>query len=694
MRQLRPLAYFVRQAWRQLVRDRSLTVTAVLANLATFFVSALFLLIAWNLHAGLESIRAQREVQVFLDRTLDEASWKELGEKLRGMYGVAEVALVTPEEAMEEFETEFGESGLVAALGENPLPPTYRLGLDPDHRSPEAIDAIAQRAGALAGVEEVRYGGRGIAGVEARVRTFATVTTIIGLLAAISAAMIIANTSRLTILARKELVLVLRQIGARDGFIRVPFLLEGMLQGVAAGVGALGMLWLVHWLVATRVAGVVFFSGPLTLTFVGFAAVLGGAGAFAATLEPLRARWQRRAALVALLLVGLAHAASAQRAEETEVELDRGRRELQMLTEEIKRTERRVASLRTREAEVTTTLVEIDKGIQKAGELAVAYDRQSVTLEADIARRVTTLADTQQALEDTRRRLLAHIDRVYRRGKPAYLAVVMGAEDFGGVLRRVRYVGSVLAAERALVEEYNTRKARAAEELGQLQARRTEFRSLKTDQEREQERLQRLRRERGLVLAATRDEREAGEEAITELQANAARLQEVIARLERERAAQEDRERRGTADALGPRATFVPTRPFAGLEGRLAWPLRGEILSSFGTVKHPRYGTSTFSPGIDVRAREGEEVVAVAEGQVEFVDWVKGYGKTVILSHGEGFYSLYAHASRVLVRAGDRVSAGTPIALAGSTDSLHGTCLHFELRKGGRAVDPLGWLGK
>jgi len=116
---LEPYLYFTRQAWLQLIRDRSLTSTAILANLATLFVSALFLLIAFNLHAALDSIRSQREVQVFLESSaLDR--WQAIGVELAEIDGVEEAAFISPDDAMVELERDFGESGLIQALGENP----------------------------------------------------------------------------------------------------------------------------------------------------------------------------------------------------------------------------------------------------------------------------------------------------------------------------------------------------------------------------------------------------------------------------------------------------------------------------------------------------------------------------------------------------------------------------------------------
>jgi septal ring factor EnvC (AmiA/AmiB activator) len=172
-----------------------------------------------------------------------------------------------------------------------------------------------------------------------------------------------------------------------------------------------------------------------------------------------------------------------------------------------------------------------------------------------------------------------------------------------------------------------------------------------------------------------------------------ASAKELEALLERLDAARREALARAEADrGDGTREVFVPSASLESLRGRLPWPVEGDVLTTFGRSRHPRYGTSTYNSGVDIGARRGEGIRAVAAGQVEFVDWVPGYGKTVILSHGGGYYSLYAHASQVLVRVGDHIDAGSTIARVGDTDSLHGDCLHFELRRGGQAIDPIPWL--
>jgi septal ring factor EnvC (AmiA/AmiB activator) len=100
----------------------------------------------------------------------------------------------------------------------------------------------------------------------------------------------------------------------------------------------------------------------------------------------------------------------------------------------------------------------------------------------------------------------------------------------------------------------------------------------------------------------------------------------------------------------------------------------------------------TFNRGIEIAAAQGKDIVAVAEGAVIYADWFKGYGRLIIVDHGSGYFTLYAHASDILVKAGEAVRGGHVIGKVGDSGSLEGPQLYFELRHKGKPQDPLAWL--
>ena len=118
----------------------------------------------------------------------------------------------------------------------------------------------------------------------------------------------------------------------------------------------------------------------------------------------------------------------------------------------------------------------------------------------------------------------------------------------------------------------------------------------------------------------------------------------------------------------------------------------GEVITGFGRQQHPKYKTITVSNGIDLKAAEGTPVRSAGAGVVDLVQWLPGYGQTVIVNHGRAYYTVYGHLGSVVVRPGDPVEAGQNLGTVGDTGSLKGDCLHFEIRSGGVAEDPTRWL--
>jgi septal ring factor EnvC (AmiA/AmiB activator) len=152
-----------------------------------------------------------------------------------------------------------------------------------------------------------------------------------------------------------------------------------------------------------------------------------------------------------------------------------------------------------------------------------------------------------------------------------------------------------------------------------------------------------------------------------------------------------DLETRRRAMAMRP-----PTSPAVprGIKGALPWPADGKVVSFFGRQKHPTFNTYVQRKGIEIRTAEGSFIHAVMPGAVVYADWLKGYGLVIILDHANGFFSLYAHASKILAKVGDQVGEGQPIGETGDTGMTGENTLYFELREGAEPVDPLNWLAK
>lgn len=220
--------------------------------------------------------------------------------------------------------------------------------------------------------------------------------------------------------------------------------------------------------------------------------------------------------------------------------------------------------------------------------------------------------------------------------------------------------------------------ARARRELVEL--RRT------VEAERAQVTVQAERRR--VLLVEVREDRATHERLAAELADATRRLEALVRSLARRPPTQ-----RAVARARPPSAPPLETAKGLGRErGQLPWPTEGRIVAEFGPQTHPRFGTETLRSGVDIEAPEGTPIRAVASGSVAYRGWLKGYGNLVVLDHGDGYHTLYAHAAQVLVDEGDQVKDGAVIGRVGETGSVDGPRLYFEVRYQGRAEDPQVWL--
>jgi len=122
--------------------------------------------------------------------------------------------------------------------------------------------------------------------------------------------------------------------------------------------------------------------------------------------------------------------------------------------------------------------------------------------------------------------------------------------------------------------------------------------------------------------------------------------------------------------------------------------VKARIRGAFGKVVDSEFKTATFRNGVEFAARAGDLVRATGRAEVRFAGWFRGYGRIVILDHGDGYFTVSGHLSEIDVEVGKRVRKGDSLGRVGDTGSLVGPSLYFELREGGKPVDPVAWFSR
>jgi septal ring factor EnvC (AmiA/AmiB activator) len=388
---------------------------------------------------------------------------------------------------------------------------------------------------------------------------------------------------------------------------------------------------------------------------------------FAGSLFSLRRfirTWRAFAVAMVLITAASLHAASVEK-------------DLEGIKKKIEKEKQGISRARRQEGSLLESLEKIENQLErKTGELREATNKlksmgseleelegQARVVESSVQKRRELFKDRAVALY-----------RWHRGGSP--FMIFSGDVALGELLRRRRYLETALSFDRELIAQLSE-EARLQERLTEeLAQKRDELGSQRKKIAGARESIRMEGNKKKLLLASVRQEKESRMRALKELEQAALRLQRMI-------------------DELSRRALSRPSGVGLGaLYGKLDWPVKGELLGGYGKTRHREFATEVFRNGIDIGASVGQEVKSVEKGTVAFADRLAGYGNMVIVDHGERYYTVYAHLSEMLKKKGDGVKRGETVGLAGDSDSLAGAKLYFELRKDGRAVDPLPWFKK
>src|SRR5262245_59647980 len=300
-------------------------------------------------------------------------------------------------------------------------------------------------------------------------------------------------------------------------------------------------------------------------------------------------------------------------------------------------------------------------------------DQEIDAINAQIVR----LRDGEQVRQEA---ILARLRVQYMEGRFGHWKPLLASDSYGDFQRRLRYLSAVSARDYGLIETFRTDMTNMQEAERQREAARVGMLAYKRTTEKHLDEIRAVKKEKKVYLTKLTQEKESYERALQELERSAARIDSLLRELEQRR----------RAAAAKPPSGSLPK----GVKGGLPWPAEGSVLTYFGRQKHPTFNTYVQRKGIEIRTLEGSAIHAVMPGTVVYADWLKGYGLVIILDHANGFFSLYAHASKILAAVGAQVGAGQAIGETGDTGMTGENTLYFELRQGAEPLDPLHWLAR
>lgn len=351
----------------------------------------------------------------------------------------------------------------------------------------------------------------------------------------------------------------------------------------------------------------------------------------------------------------------------------------------------KIQEKRKRADEVEKKWESVLQGVQSLDERMIRHrqDHRDINQklrqkDREIGEITEQLVAMRTGIQARREAILSRLRVQYMEGRFGYVKALLTSDSYGDLQRRAQYLSTVSQKDYELLETFRTDMVRMEEAERQRAEARAGMVAFKQNIEKKLTDIRVLRKEKKVYLAKIRHKKDSYHRAVKELERSASRLDGLLHELET---------RRRTM-AMNPPTTLSPPPPPRGVRGMLPWPVEGNIVSFFGRQKHPTFDTYVQRKGIEIRATEGSLIHAVMPGSVVYADWLKGYGLVIILDHANGFFSLYAHASKILASVGEQVVEGQAIGETGDTGMIGENTLYFELREGAEPVDPLHWLAK
>ncbi len=378
-----------------------------------------------------------------------------------------------------------------------------------------------------------------------------------------------------------------------------------------------------------------------------------------------------RSVLTAVLAVAISVCAPAmaQTTKEDEARLEALRANIQALKKELDKVKTDRSGLMSELESTETTMGELNQKVE--------------TLKKELQNNQSQLNDLrseQEGLTQIKKQqqgsVAQHLDAAYRLGRQSRFKLLLNQQDPAEFSRNLKYFDHIIAARAEQIQSLSQTAARLDEMEPILAATASRLEANRTSLLQQREDLDKHKQERLRTLKLLEQSIASKDSQLQAAEADRQQLQTLIKQVA------------AAAKAAGSASL---DQPFAKLKGKLPWPAKGKLLHGYGSS---RVQGKLQWQGMLIGAAEGEPVRAVHRGQVVFADYLRGHGLLVIVDHGGGYMSLYAHNQTLHKHVGDKVESGERIADVGQSGGRDAAALYFELRAKGEPIDPRQWLAK
>lgn len=364
--------------------------------------------------------------------------------------------------------------------------------------------------------------------------------------------------------------------------------------------------------------------------------------------------------------------AQASKVDELNRELKKIEQQMKNSQAQIKKAEQEIVTINKKEKEVEKEIESLTKEIEKKLKLIADKEEEIKTTEDQLLQTAAELEEAEKRVEDRDELLRSRVRLMYTNGAVTYLDVLFSATSFSDFLDRYRSLSLIVNQDKNILAENIKDKNFIAEAKVQIETDLAFLRDAYAELEAEKSSLQKKQNDRKVMIAQLHQRKEHLEEISEE-------------------------EEKALNDAAKLKAKlYEEITKLMAHEGKFRWPLKEDypITSNFGYRIHPITKKKKLHAGTDIGAPKGTHVVAAGSGVVITAKYWGGYGNAVMIDHGNGMWTLYAHLNKIRVKEGDKVKMGQHIGDVGTTGSSTGYHLHYEVRKNSEPVDAMKYTLK
>jgi septal ring factor EnvC (AmiA/AmiB activator) len=339
----------------------------------------------------------------------------------------------------------------------------------------------------------------------------------------------------------------------------------------------------------------------------------------------------------------------------------------------IKEQKKKLDRAKKRESSILTDLDRINRELTIVESRLRKYRAELKDTEGDVARVESEISENKKTIEKYRDWIKRKLRVLHQHGQaPDMVMLFLSSDDISQLMRSGKALQQVTLYENRLLNilKKNLEELRRREK--QLTALRARLMKQRAQVRADEEALADNKKEKEMLLVSIKQEKSSYAKMLEELKTASKKILNII----------REAEKRETFTAKG----------FSKLKGKLPWPLEGQVAIPYGSQRDPRFNTPIFRSGAYFQSPKDTSAKAVYHGKVVFAEWFKGYGKLVIINHGEGYHTLYGSLSEIFTNVGDIIKENQVIGRVGDSGVLNAPSLYFELRYKGKPLDPLQWL--